>query len=269
MKWIVSFSIILGLISAAATETRAEEKLVLTGSSSIAPIANEIAKSYEADHPNVRVEVQSGGSSRGVSDCRTGAADIGMVSRALKPEEGDLTPHLLALDGVAFIVNRQNPASTLTRDHAIQIYTGKLATWKGLGGPDEEITVVSKAEGRSTLELFLGYTGLKADQVQADLIIGENIEGIKAVDLDPNAIAYVSIGTALSSESEGARIKLLEQDGVSPTLDAVRSGHFPIIRELNFVTLKSSPLADDFISYALSKKVVPILEAAHVIPVAD
>ena len=67
-------------------------KLILTGSSTVAPLANEIAKRFEQQHPGVRVDVQTGGSSRGIVDARRGTADIGMASRALAGDESDLTP---------------------------------------------------------------------------------------------------------------------------------------------------------------------------------
>ncbi|MEB3354066.1 MAG: substrate-binding domain-containing protein [Cyanobacteriota bacterium] len=73
-------------------------KLSLSGSSTVAPLAAEIAKRYEASHPGTRVDVQTGGSSRGIADARSGMAQIGLVSRALKPEEADLQATTIAID---------------------------------------------------------------------------------------------------------------------------------------------------------------------------
>ena len=95
--------------------TDAIEKLVLTGSSTVAPLAAEIGKRFESLHPNVRVDVQTGGSSRGINDARAGLANIGMASRALKENEADLLSFTIALDGISMIINQANPVTSLGR----------------------------------------------------------------------------------------------------------------------------------------------------------
>jgi phosphate transport system substrate-binding protein len=135
----------------------ADNKLVLTGSSTIAPLAAEIGKRFEERNPGVRVDVQSGGSSRGVEDARSGLADIGMASRALNADEADLKAFAIARDGVGVILHRDNPVHFLTDEQIVAIYTGKTTDWSAVGGKPGRITVVNKAEGRSTLELFLHY----------------------------------------------------------------------------------------------------------------
>src|SRR6516162_3583699 len=130
------------------------KKLVLTGSSTVAPLAGELGKRFEELHPGVRVDIQTGGSSRGLTDARQGLADIGMVSRKLNPDEQDLHAFAIANDGISIILHQKNPLSKLSRSHIIDIYTGKITNWSEVGGDDAPITVVNKAEGRSTLELF-------------------------------------------------------------------------------------------------------------------
>ena len=87
----------------------ADNRLILTGSSTVAPLVLEMAKRYEQQHPQVRIDVQTGGSTRGVNDTRTGLAHIGMASRNLKPTETGLRVHTIAIDGVGIIVHRSNP----------------------------------------------------------------------------------------------------------------------------------------------------------------
>lgn len=127
-----------------------------------------------------------------------------MVSRALKTDEQDLTAHLIGRDGIAMIVNAANPVTALSNAEIVAIYTGEQQNWSSLGGDDAAITVVHKADGRSTQELFLAHFGLNNDQVQPDMVIGENQQGIKAVANDVNAIGYVSIGTAIYEADAGA-----------------------------------------------------------------
>lgn len=242
-------------------------KIVLTGSSTIAPLMAEIGKRFEERNPDVRVDVQTGGSSRGITDARTGLADIGMVSRALKKEEQDLRSFTVAMDGVGIILNSANPVSELTDQHIIDIYTGKLTDWAKVGGPAGPITVVTKAEGRSTLELFLAHFKLKASDIRAQVVIGDNQQGIKTVAGNPGAIGYVSVGTAEFEAGQGSRIKLLNLGGIAASTENVRNGSFPLARPLNLVTKdEPSGVVKDFIAFSQSSEVNDLLEEQFFVP---
>jgi phosphate transport system substrate-binding protein len=244
-------------------------KLVLTGSSTIAPLAAEIGKRFESKHSGVRIDVQSGGSSRGISDARQGVADIGMVSRALKPEEKDLKAFSIARDGVTVILHKDNPIKSLSDKQVVDIYTGKATNWKQVGGKDATITVVNKAEGRSTLELFTHYFKLKNTDIKAQVVIGDNEQGIKTIAGNPNAIGYVSIGSAENSEANKVPIKLLPVNGVAATTANVQNGTFPISRPLNLVT-KTQPqgLAKEFLDFVQSQQVSDIVKKQNFVLVS-
>lgn len=247
----------------------ADQKVVITGSSTVAPLVAEIAKRFEQRHPGVRVDVQSGGSSRGITDTRSGLADIGMVSRALKPDEADLNAAIIAIDGVGLIVHSSNPVQTLSDAQITGIYTGAISNWKDVGGPDRRITVVNKAEGRSTLELFLHHFKLKNRDIRAQVVIGENQQGIKTVAGNPGAIGYVSIGTAEYEEAQGTPIRQLPMAGVAATVAHVRDGKFPLSRPLNLVVKGNpSPWAKRFIAFAQSKDVHDLVTAQFFVPLA-
>lgn len=245
----------------------ADGKIILTGSSTIAPLMAEMAKRYEERNPDVRIDVQTGGSSRGIADARSGLADIGMVSRALKSEEQDLKPFTIARDGVSIILNSANPISELTDQQIIDLYTGKVTDWSEVGGPPGPVTVVNKAEGRSTLELFLHHFKLKASDIKANVVIGDNQQGIKTVAGNPGAIGYVSVGTAEFEAGHGSRIKLLNLGGASASTETVRNGSFPLARPLNLVT-KDEPtgIVKDFISFSQSSDVKDLIEDQYFVP---
>ncbi|MDZ8026038.1 MAG: phosphate ABC transporter substrate-binding protein [Nostoc sp. SerVER01] len=270
------FTICLGLASCtqpSKTATQAtnqlQGKLVLTGSSTVAPLAAEIGKQFESQHPNVRVDVQTGGSSRGIADARTGVANIGMASRSLKDEEKDLQAFAIARDGIGIIVHKENPVKSLLNQQVIDIYTGKINNWQQVSGKNAPITVVNKAEGRSTLELFLGYFKLKNSDIKSSVVIGDNQQGIKTVAGNPNAIGYVSIGTAEFSINNGDPIKLLPLNGIAATTENVKNGKFPLSRPLNLVT-KTQPqgLNRAFIEFAQSPQVYDIVKKQDFVPVS-
>lgn len=263
--------VLLGAVASqgSATESgRFRGKLVLTGSSTVGPLAAEVGKRFEERHPGVRIDVQLGGSSRGIADARQGLADIGMVSRALKNTEQDLYPFTIARDGVCIIVHNSNRVQQLDTVQMRGMYTGQITNWKAVGGRDAPITVINKAEGRGTLELFLTYFLLKNSDIQAHVIIGDNEQAIKTVAGNPNAIGYVSIGTAEYDATHGVSIKLLPMSGVAASIQNVRNGSFPLSRPLNLVT-RTPPegLAKAFIEFARSSEVHDIVAEQYFVPI--
>lgn len=253
-----------------AAEDRLIGKLVITGASTLAPLIAEIGKRFESLYPGVRIDVQSGGSSRGVADTRQNLSDIGMVSRAIKEDERDLSAFPVARDGVCPILHQENPVQALTDEQVVSIYTGKITNWKAVGGTDTPITVVNKAEGRSTLEVFLHYFKLKNVDVKAQVVIGDNEQGVKTVAGNRNAIGYVSIGTAEYDTAHGVPIKLLPIGGVAASTETVQKGIFPLSRPLHLVT-RSAPsgLAKAFIEYSQSKAVHDLIRQQYFVPLAD
>jgi len=246
----------------------AGNRLTLTGSSTVAPLAAEIGKRFEELHHGIRIDVQTGGSSRGVRDARTGLADIGMVSRSLYDNEGDLKAYTIALDGVAMVLHKSNPVQALTTQQIVDIYTGKIRDWSAVGPGKGTIVVEHKAEGRSTLELFLDHFKIRAQDVRADAVVGDNQEAIKVIAGNPMAIGYVSIGAALFEAENGTPVKPLPLDGIEPTLDAVVSRRFPIARELNLV-MKGEPqgLAKEFLAFAQSEAVDDLVKDLSYVPI--
>ena len=237
-------------------QARRADRLVLTGSSTVAPLALEIAKRFEATHPGTRIDVQTGGSSRGVGDARSGLADIGMTSRALHETENDLRAFTIARDKVSLFVHASNPITELSDDEIVAIYRGTIRNWSAVGGADAPITVVHKAAGRATQEVFLEHFGLRDDEVRADVVVGDNEQGVKTVAGDPNAIAYVSIGAAEYNARHGVPIRLLPARGAGA-----------ITRPLNLVT-RDAPagLVAELIDYARSPEVHDLVRELYFVP---
>jgi phosphate transport system substrate-binding protein len=256
----------LGLMSMPAFS--AENKLSMTGSSTVAPLALEIAKRFESQNSGLRIDVQTGGSGRGIADARNGTADIGLVSRSLKADESDLQGHTIALDGVAVILHKSNPVGNLSNAQIVGIYTGTIQNWKEVGGKDQKITVVNKAEGRSTLELFAQYFGLKNSQINAQVVIGDNQQGIKTVAGNPGAIGYVSIGSAEFEIENGVPLKMLSMNGVKPNTENVRNGSFPLSRPLLLVTKGvDTDLRKKFLSFSKSPAVYDHVKEQYFVPI--
>ncbi len=266
----VTLPLVLAVVTSgcrAGASPQTSERLVVTGSSTVAPLVAEIGKRFEA-REGVRVDVQAGGSSRGVADARQGLADLGMASRALKASESDLSSFAIARDGICLIVHRDNEIVELSDDQVVKLFTGTVKRWSSVGGSDVPVTVVHKAEGRSTLELFLKHFGLDNRSVRPSVVIGDNEQGIKTVAGQVGAIGYVSIGAAEHARARGVPIRLLPMRGVAATTDNLRQGRFPLSRPLNLVTRgEPGELARRFIDFARSPAVGDLVDELSFVPV--
>lgn len=245
-------------------------RLLLTGSSTMAPLMSDVAKRFEALHPDIKIEVQAGGSGRGISDALAGKADIGMVSRALTEKERDLKSFAIARDGISMVIHRDNPIKALSNQQVVDIYTGKIKNWNLIGGKDAPITVLSAGPKYSSTELFTHHFGLNYADIKAHLVLGDNPTRVKAVGENPNAIVYMSVGEAERRADAGAPLKLLPVDGIDATSKTIRSGNFPISRPLLLVS-KDLPrgLAREFINFSLSPQITDLVKKHDFVPYLD
>ena len=274
----------------------AEERLAIGGASTVQPVVEKAAPLFTKAHPEVTFIIGGGGSDKGVAGTVSGELAIGMCSRDLKAEEKqkypDLVATLIGRDGVAMIVNADNPVQGLTKKQIQDIYTGVITNWKDVGGKDEAIVLVSKEHGRSTLDLFLHYAGLEAkaqgegeaqrmihriksksaeapwSTVQAK-IIGANNAAIAAVSTSTAVLAYVSVGNAESVAVKTGDIKLLALDGATASSKTVAAGTYPLGRTLNVLTKgPATGNAKAFIDFLLSSEGQKVVAELDYIPVA-
>ncbi|MBI5233330.1 MAG: phosphate ABC transporter substrate-binding protein [Deltaproteobacteria bacterium] len=251
--------------------------LKISGSSTIQPLAEMMADLYRSKY-GLLSDVQGGGTSRGIKNALSGDSDIGTASRALSKDEKLRLDHTtIGFDAVAIIVNSRNPLTGINKETVNALYQGKINNWKGLTGWDQPVALVSKQPGRSTLELFEDYTGLRHRSHSAKgpsgLIsekaheIGSNLEGATLVGGIPGAIGYVSVGTALSLIGQGMPIKVLALDGAPATKENVLNRKYPILRELNLVYKKGNALIRGYVDLFMGHEGQLLVEDNGFIPV--
>jgi phosphate transport system substrate-binding protein len=245
-------------------------RIVLTGSSTMAPLMAAIAKRFQASHSGVEIEVTTGGSDRGVSDARDGLANIGMASRPLRKNEEDLLGFPIARDGICLLVHKANPIPALSKRQVASVFTGKTTNWKDVAGRDAHIAVVNRQPGRSEVEFFTHYFGINYDNIRERVRAGDNVLCIQAVADNPDAITYVSVGEAERDAHKGMTIKLLPMEGVSATSENVRNGNYPMSRPLTLVT-KELPagMVKAFLEFALSSQVTDLVKEFGFVPYVD
>ncbi len=265
-KW-CSCAIIVGinLVSAASSASTLEGRISLSGSSTIAPVILEIAKRFEDLHDNVRIDVESGGTQRGINELMLGKIDIAMVSRSLtltEQNDAHLAPHVIARDGLCLILHKNNPIAEINRPDLLSIYRGNITNWNEVGGADMPITVINKAGGRATLDVFLSETKLEVSEIAAHVIVGENLQAIKVLSNNLGGIAYVSIGAAVLSEDTGMPIKRVSMGAVAPTVEFVSTGKYQPLRPLLLVTKSEvvlSTLEQAFLDFSQSEVVYDLI----------
>jgi phosphate transport system substrate-binding protein len=263
-RWFLVCGVLVGcMCSGCRPPEQKVRNVVLTGSAGMVPLLRDIGKRFESDHAGVRVDVQSGGSTRGVSDARQGLADIGMLARPLKPDEAMLHATPIALDAVCIIVNRANLVKELSDDQIVRMYTRGVSNWKEVGGQDLPIVLVHMTDGQALLDLFLDHFKLRSTQVRADALIQDSEQGLQAVASRPGGIAYVSCSRA-EAAGENMPICLLPSGGIKPTTENVRNGTYPLSRPLQLVTRETPKgLAAEFIDFARSNAVLDLIQKHH------
>jgi phosphate transport system substrate-binding protein len=221
--------------------------LTVAGSTSVQPFAEILAEEYMGQHSPEKIYVQGGGSTAGILAVRTGAAEVGMSSRDLMPEERNLIAIPIAYDAIAIIVHPSNPVTNLTIDQIRGIFSGRITNWKQAGGRSHPLTLVTREEGSGTRESFQHLLMGKTEISLAALVQDSNGAIRQVVADDPNAIGYISLGLV------NDRVKPLMIDGVGANVENIRKLRYKFVRPFLFV-FRNNPrgMAKDFLAYILS-----------------
>ena len=238
------------------------------GSTSMEKVIGALSEQFMADNSGVTVTYDPTGSGAGIEAASNGSADIGLASRTLKDEEkaGGLTETVVALDGIAVIVNADSKVADLTVEQIGKIFTGEITDWSEVGGDAGTISCIGREAGSGTRDGFESITGTK-DACKLDQELTSTGGVIEAVAGNPNAI-----GSASFSAVEGKNtVKAVTVGGVACTEETVLNGSYAIQRPFVLVTKTGetlSPAAQAFFDYATSSTASQLIKAAGAVPVA-
>ena len=242
------------------TETTLSGTVSTDGSTSMEKVINSLGESFMDMNKDVKFTYNPTGSGSGIQAVSEGRCDIGLSSRALKDDEkaSGLVETVVALDGIAIVVNPENPVSDLDIDTIAKIYTGEITNWKDVGGNDAEIVLIGREAGSGTRDGFESITDTKdACQYRQELTSTGDV--INTVSQNPDAIGYASLSAV------GDSVKALTVGGVEATEATVKDGSYVVQRPFVLVTkegTKLSPAAQAFFDYALSTDAASIIAAA-------
>ena len=239
------------------------EKIVLAGSTTVLPIAQRTAEVFMDKNPGTDIAVRGGGSSVGIAGLIDGTCDIADASRAIKDTEiqqaatngRDPVAHIVAMDGIAVVVNNSKPISKLSKKQIREIFTGKVSDWSQLGGNPGKIVIVSRDTSSGTFEAF-GELVMNKDKVRPDALMQASNQAVATIVAQtPSAIGYVGLGFITKE------IKPLEIEGVMPSKETVLSGKYPVTRPL-FMYSNGKPqgLAKEYLDFVKSQEGQELVE---------
>ena len=242
----------VSLVSACSAKNNAE--IIVAGSTSVQPYAEILAEEYMLLHPDTVIDIQGGGSSAGIMAAQTGTSNLGMSSRVLKDEEKNLWFVEIARDGLAVIINPDNPIQSLTLQQVSDIYSAKITDWSQLGGKKAKIHIITREDGSGTRDAFVNLVMGESNITPKAIVQDSNGAVRQLVADDPNAVGYISLGLV------DATVKALELDGVAATRDNVINGSYNLSRPFLFIA-QSEPTGQtkQFLDFVLSAEGQKIL----------
>ena len=236
------------------------------GSTSMKNVIAALTEGFAEVEPGVTVSYDPTGSGAGITGAADKTLDIGLSSRALKDDEkNDVDGTIVALDGIAIVVNKASKVADLTVDQLKQMFTGEITNWKDVGGDDGEIVLVGREAGSGTRDGFESIVDVKDSCKYAQELTATGAV-ISAVEANPLAVGYASLSAV------GDTVAMVTVEGVECSEDTVKDGSYKIQRPFVFVTNKSAALSEQaqaFVDFATSKDAADLIRTAGAVPVNE
>ena len=279
LSLVIASMIIVGCSDKSNTEKAAPKYITIKGSDTMVHLASAWAESFMMSHPDADISVTGGGSGTGIAAILNGTTDICIASRSIKADEvtlakeKGLSPYeiVISRDGIAVVVNPENPIDELTIEQIGKIYTGVYTNWSDLGGPDQDIVILSRESSSGTYVFFQGHVMKKKDYSPDAMLMPSTSAIIQSVTQDKWAIGYVGLGYGVQA---GDKVKMLavmndaDSPAVVPSVATVQDATYGIARPLHFYTNGvPSGLVKDFVDFVLSDAGQAIVLETGYVPV--
>lgn len=252
-------------VGALAGCSKEEQTVSTDGSTSMEKVIGFLSEAYMEKHGDVKVTYNPTGSGSGIQAVSEGRCDIGLASRSLKDEEkASLTETVVAIDGIAIIVNNENPVADLTVEQIAKLYTGEITDWSEIGGSNAPVVCIGREAASGTRDGFESITGT-AEKCKYSQELTSTGDVIQTVSSNPNAIGYASLASVNDT------VKAVSVEGVIPSESTILSGEYKIQRNFVLVTQKDSELtgeAKDFFDFCTGKDGAEYITKAGAVPVA-
>jgi phosphate transport system substrate-binding protein len=240
--------------------------ITMAGSTSMEKIANAAAESFMAKYPDVTVTAEFTGSGAGIEAVTAGTVDIGNSSRNLKDTEtsAGVVENIVAIDGIAVVLDPANKVANLTKDQLVQIYTGAVSNWSAVGGADQPIVVIGREAGSGTRSAFEELLEVE-DACKYSNEINSSGGVLAKVASTAGAIGYVSLDVVDSS------VVTVSLDDVAPTEENIKAGSYllsrPFIMATKGALTEQTELVQAFLNYMLSDEGQELVKTVGLITV--
>lgn len=265
MRLVMAVCLSLSVLAGCGGGEVSEGTVATDGSTSMEKVIGFLSEAYMEENSGVKVTYNPTGSGSGITAVLEGRCDIGLSSRDLKAEEAkELEGTVVAIDGIAVIVNPENPVADLTVEQIGAIYKGEITNWSEVGGDDLPIVLIGREAASGTRDGFESITDTE-DLCKYSQELTSTGDVVQTVAGNPNAIGYASLASVKDT------VRALKVEGVSPTNDTIRNGSYKIQRNFIFVTKKNAALsetAQKFFDFATSGEADSLIEKAGAVPVA-
>lgn len=237
----------------------------MVGSTSMEKFANALSEVFMEKYPNVTLQAEFVGSGAGIEAVANGSADIGNSSRNLKDEEKakGVVENIVAIDGIAVVVDPANQVEDLTKQQLTDIYSGKITNWSQAGGSDSPIVVVGREAGSGTRGAFEEILKLE-EQCRYSNELDSTGAVMAKVASTPGAVGYVSLDVLDDT------VKALKLDGVEPTAETIKAGDYFLSRPFVMATKgeieEQSQLIQELFRFISSDEGTQVVEAVGLIP---
>lgn len=240
-----------------------KEAVATDGSTSMNKVIGALGEAFQSDS-GITVTYNATGSGAGIQAVLEGRCDIGLASRDLKDEEKakGLEGTVLAYDGIAIIVNPENPVNDFDLETIAKIYTGEIKNWKEIGGNDAEIVLIGREAGSGTRDGFESITDTE-DKCKYRQELTSTGDVITTVASNPNAIGYASLASVKDT------VKAVKIDGVTASEETIKNGTYVVQRPFVLVTktdVTLSESAQSFFNFITSEAAQGIIIEAGVVP---
>ena len=254
---------LISLSMLAGCGDKTKESVATDGSTSMEKVIGALGEAFQND-TGISFTYNPTGSGPGIKAVQEGRCDIGLSSRDLKAEEKEagLSATVLAYDGIAVIVNPENPINDLTVETIAKIYKGEIKNWSEIGGTDAEIVLIGREAGSGTRDGFESITDTE-DVCQYRQELTSTGDVITTVAQNPGAIGYASVASVKST------VKAVTVDGVAATEENIKNGNYVVQRPFVLVTKADESMSDaafKFFTYITSAEACDLISAAGVVP---
>lgn len=250
--------------------------LQIKGSDTMVNLGQAWAEKFMEKNQQAQVAVTGGGSGTGIAAIINGTADIAQASRKMKDKEIneakskglDPKEFVVGQDGLAVILNKENPVEALNYEQLAGIFTGKITNWKEVGGPDLKIVVMSREVNSGTHVYFKEEVLKEAEFASSAMLMPSSQAIADGVKQDKAAIGYLGMAY-VSGDVKALKVaKEANGEAAAPTEENVLSGKYPISRPLFLYTPREpTGLARAFIEFALSPEGQKVITEVGFIPV--